>query len=472
MSLTATYDDANARVTLSVSGAPAGTPAVRIQRSTNQTNWTDVRGATALPLVGGAASVEDYEYTAGVPNYYRTMYTSTAAVSFVGSGSGSTGDFGTRTPGAPSNVQPGDVVYLMASVGGNTAAAPVVPSGWTTVIDGGQVKIFARTWQTGDTMPSVTYTGGATGNPTAAQAAAFRGVGLQPVVKRTLATASTQNVPWAPISVPELDSCAVVVAIWKDSTESGHALPTIAGLSTTNLGGTVASSPGAGVDQFWAAVFPTAPLAVSAGTAGVSGGTVTDAKAFTFALGPLNSQPVDSASVTPNQTLFWLKSPLRPFLNKAVTPIALDDLSRTGRLGVFDVIGRSLPIGVTDLMSGYSSTITFRATDKTEADDLDAMVQTGEVLLLAPPSPDATIPQMYVVPGGMARQRVANTSAVRYIQVPITQVAAPDPTLAAVQATWQTVVNTYTDWSDLIADRPTWADLLLLIGSASDVITN
>lgn len=178
-----------------------------------------------------------------------------------------------------------------------------------------------------------------------------------------------------------------------------------------------------------------------------------------------------TTSVTPDQTGVWLKNPLRPFLNRPVTVIDFADVTRESRSGLFDVIGRTLAIARTDLMSGRSTTVTMRVTDQSDADDLDGLIAVGEVLLLQPPGGSA-VPTMYAVPFGYARARVAQTSAVRRFPLPLTECVMPDLSLAAVQSTWQTVVNTYATWADLIAAKATWNDVLQLVGSAEDVITS
>jgi hypothetical protein len=181
--------------------------------------------------------------------------------------------------------------------------------------------------------------------------------------------------------------------------------------------------------------------------------------------------PSTTTSVVPIQTGCWLKNPLRPFLNRKVTVIGIGDVTRQSRSGLFDIIGRTLPVAVTDLMSGRSTMLTIRATDPAEAVDVDDMVAVGEVLFLQPPLGSA-VPTMYALPGGATAQRVANTSSARYLPVGLTECAIPDLTLAAVQSTWQTVVNTYATWADLIAAKATWSDVLQLVGSAEDVITS
>jgi hypothetical protein len=150
----------------------------------------------------------------------------------------------------------------------------------------------------------------------------------------------------------------------------------------------------------------------------------------------------------------------------------MDDITRTSRSGVFDVIGRTLAVAVTDLQSGRSTTLTMRVTNATDADDFDGMVAVGEVLLVQPPEPGSPVPTMYAVPGGVTRQRVANTSAVRRFPLGLTEVATPDLTLAAVQSTWVTVTNTYATWADLVAAKSSWTAVLQLVGTAGDVITS
>jgi hypothetical protein len=178
-----------------------------------------------------------------------------------------------------------------------------------------------------------------------------------------------------------------------------------------------------------------------------------------------------TTSITPDQTGVWLKNPTRPFLNRKVTVIDFTDVTRESRSGLFDVIGRTLAIGRTDLMSGRSTTVTMRVTDQSDADDLDGLIAVGEVLFLQPPGASA-LPTMYAVPFGYGRQRVAQTSSVRRFPLPLTECVMPDLSLAAVQSTWQTVINAYSTWADLIAAKATWNDVLQLVGSAEDVITS
>jgi len=48
-------------------------PAVTVERSTDQVRWTTVRGGAALTPVNGAISLDDYEFTPDVRNFYRVL---------------------------------------------------------------------------------------------------------------------------------------------------------------------------------------------------------------------------------------------------------------------------------------------------------------------------------------------------------------------------------------------------------------
>lgn len=63
-----------ARVQIALSNLPNGT--VRVERSTNQLLWHTVRGGVALPIVAGAAALDDYEFAWDVENHYRLIGTS------------------------------------------------------------------------------------------------------------------------------------------------------------------------------------------------------------------------------------------------------------------------------------------------------------------------------------------------------------------------------------------------------------
>lgn len=92
---------------------------------------------------------------------------------YIGSGAGVSGNNTSVTPAAPTGVAAGDLVLISAGIRG--AAAKVrTPTGWKTLVQNENLSLMGRIWTYGDTMPLVTFQGGAAGNTTLAQAHAFR----------------------------------------------------------------------------------------------------------------------------------------------------------------------------------------------------------------------------------------------------------------------------------------------------------
>jgi hypothetical protein len=62
------------RVRIAISGYPNG--AVTVERSINQLWWVTVQGGVALPVVAGAAQLDDYYWPDAVENFYRVSQAS------------------------------------------------------------------------------------------------------------------------------------------------------------------------------------------------------------------------------------------------------------------------------------------------------------------------------------------------------------------------------------------------------------
>jgi len=69
--LTLVYNDTLARVEITGSGI-GGITVVKLERSTDQAHWSTVRGGVAIQVnSSGGFTLNDYEFTNGVTNYYR-----------------------------------------------------------------------------------------------------------------------------------------------------------------------------------------------------------------------------------------------------------------------------------------------------------------------------------------------------------------------------------------------------------------
>lgn len=165
----------------------------------------------------------------------------------------------------------------------------------------------------------------------------------------------------------------------------------------------------------------------------------------------------------------WLKSLARPFLNREVWVMDVSDVEREARNGVFPIVGRSLPIAISDVRLGREFTLNILRETAEDADDLDYLLASGDTLFLHAP-PDFPVPSLYAVAGRTTKAHPVKGDPLRTYAVPMLECVAPGPDVAGSIGTWQTVINTYATWSDLIAAKATWADVLTLIGEPSEVI--
>lgn len=466
MSLTATYNNTSAKVTVAIASAPANALTALIQRSPDQITWTTVRGATALPLSGSAASIDDYEFSDSVVNYYQAIYQDTTAPTYVASGTVATttsvGSTVSVTPALPAGVVDGQTVFLMFSCTKVTAVLSAVTAGWTYIGNVGEFFLYGAPWFSGIVAPTATYTSVASGDVTVGKTFSYRNASVSPAAISPASVASSVTIPY-PGSIAVGAGKGFTIA-WSQSTNTS-VTPT----ATTNDHGTGYSLLG-----YQAVTEPQA-----SGNIVLTGGSAALGETLSVSLnidGTLTT--VDTGSVTPTLTSAWIKNPLRPYLNRAVNIVGVADVTRDSRTGVFPVIARTLPVAVTDLFGGRSTTLTVRCPDRTTTDDLESCLLTGETLYFQAPK-GAVAPTGYFVVGvtngsatPITRQRPANTGVARYLQLPVTEVAQPSPVIAATLSSWQTVISTYATWSAVIAAQASWTTLLQLVGSPTDVITS
>jgi hypothetical protein len=155
----------------------------------------------------------------------------------------------------------------------------------------------------------------------------------------------------------------------------------------------------------------------------------------------------------------WLKFIVQPALNQQIQLIDWGEIARTGRTTLYDVVGRTDPVAVTDVHSSRRITVTLRTSTNTEADRLDDALSQGRPLFLHVPDPLA-LPSMYAVAGDYAASRPSKTTSVRFWQVSLIEVAPPPASAVAPTTTWQNIVDAYATWQDVINAFPTWQDVV------------
>jgi hypothetical protein len=166
----------------------------------------------------------------------------------------------------------------------------------------------------------------------------------------------------------------------------------------------------------------------------------------------------------------WLKFPARPFLNRRVTVTDYGPITRAARAGVFDIVGRNLPVAVTDVRGSRRCELELMSITSAEADDLDLALASGDVIFLHTPA-GCPVPGMYAVAGELTQARRSHRGVRRYTTLPLTETAAPAPEVVGPAATCQTLVNLYATCANVVDAFATCADLLAeLVGDTSEVI--
>lgn len=457
MTLATSYSSVSGGVTITASSAPSAAQTAYFQRSLDGVTWTDVRGGQSVAIVSGSASVVDYEFQANTTNIYRVNWIDSTAVTVRSAGAVSRGNNTSLTPAMPAGVSVGDLVILTAAIN-NTSATVNTPTGYTLVGDMGNLRVFIRRYATGDTAPTVSFTGGATGNDTQAFLYCIRNASatLASTVV-TLSNASAQNVAWPGITMP---SGSVVGALfaWKGSSSTSWSpTPSVFDSSTSGTGSTLAE------------IGLTATLA--SGSFTVTGGVAAVSKVMAFYYAKASYVTQETINYVDNHTDIWLVHPTRPYLNRSVLVYDYSDIQRKARVGLYSVIGRTYEVAVTDVKQGRAFTVSITTSTRQAETDLDLTLALGEPIYLRTPLGGA-IPSIYAAIGDQAVKRPSYTHPRRYFELPLTEVAAPDPTLVPNNSTWQDIINTYSTWSTLIAAKATWADVLATLGTPQSTIVS
>lgn len=171
------------------------------------------------------------------------------------------------------------------------------------------------------------------------------------------------------------------------------------------------------------------------------------------------------ATVVPALDRIRLVFPLRPYLSRDVTVTAWSDVTRPARGTVLEVLGRRAPVALTEVRGSRRFDLTVVTEDPAAADALELALSFGDVVLLQTP-PGCVVPgPLYAFVGDAATARRTARGARRYLTLPLTEVAAPDPALAGSSITCLGVLGAYATCADLLA---AFDSVLSLLQSVSD----
>lgn len=179
-----------------------------------------------------------------------------------------------------------------------------------------------------------------------------------------------------------------------------------------------------------------------------------------------------TAAVTPVQVGVWLKSITYPLFNRELECVDWQELERESRTAFFDIKGRHEILGIADVGSSATFSLTFISYSKAENRAIVALLTYGGLMLLQPPGDDedeecptaySGTPEGYVMAGNSVQSRTVYGKPIWLWTVQFTRVAPSDaaailPTtitwtqlweLIGPDGTWETVWATWSTWQEL-----------------------
>lgn len=154
----------------------------------------------------------------------------------------------------------------------------------------------------------------------------------------------------------------------------------------------------------------------------------------------------------------WIKFIAAPHLNRKIKLTGWSPISRASRNATYDVKGRTTPVVVTDVHSSRQVEIQVRTADIEETDRLDAALQQGYAIFLHTCSGTA-LPSMYAAVGQYEWVSPTPRSKAGQWRIPLTEVAAPPPSVVGASTTWEAVLTQYGTWAELLDAAATWQEI-------------
>jgi hypothetical protein len=185
-----------------------------------------------------------------------------------------------------------------------------------------------------------------------------------------------------------------------------------------------------------------------------------------------------TASVTPVQEGVWLKSIAYPLFNRQLECVDWEELERSSRTAFFDIKGRHPILGIADVGSTATFTLTFISYSRAENQAIVALLTYGGLMLLQPPGDDEAedcpvaysgIPEGYVMSGDYTQSRTVYGKPLWLWTVTFTQVAPSDgDAIVPAMITWTqlwALIGPDGTWEDVWALWSSWQEIWLTPGN-------
>lgn len=468
------------RVALAVSDRPDGT--VLVERSAQAAfNLADtVRGAVALPVSGGVATLDDHEYHEGVATHYRVTPVDPPAGLLL---TGVSGDYASTPDAAVLDIT-GDL-DLRGELTRPTWDGPFVRVVGKWAESTNQRSYSLAINQTGFLRLNWSVDGSATiTRLSTVDLLSTVAPGGRLAIRATLDvnngasghtvifyTAASLAGPWAQLGT-------TVVTAGTTSVFSGSALLEVGsrdGGTADLLTGTVhAVQVRSGIDGTMVAN-PDFTVQDHRDT------SFADAAGRTWAVnGDAEINTAETGSIiASNNGLVILKSVRYPAQNIVVTVADYGDVEHDDRSAAFPIAGRALPTGVGELHGGRDHLLVLSTDVQAAQDHLDLMYRTGHVFYLQVPTVAAPrMPGNVQLPGSMyvqiGRPRKTRLSGVETIYhhtaLPLREVTPPGPDVVGTTLTIAGLVELHGTITSVWAAYPSIRDLWDEIGSLDSLV--
>jgi hypothetical protein len=155
----------------------------------------------------------------------------------------------------------------------------------------------------------------------------------------------------------------------------------------------------------------------------------------------------------------WLKFIVQPALNQQVQLIDWSEIARPTRVTLYDVVGRTDPVAVTDVHGSRRVTVTLRTSTNDEADRLDDALSQGRPLFLHVPA-ERRAAQPVRGRGRLRGRPALQDDLGALLAGGLIEVSPPPSSAMPPPTTWQNILDSYATWQDVIDAFPTWQDVV------------
>jgi hypothetical protein len=456
MTIAATYMSDLSRVRVTFSGYSGDADYAKVERTVDGITWVTVRGGDTVPITAGAGKVDDYEFVAGVLNTYRVTAIDAATPAALAGWTNAVGVNASVAPAIPAGIAAGNLMVLVASIRNSGAGVPVTPAGWTPMLVAGNVGVYGRLYVPGDTAPTCAFTGGVANADTIAMIFPFTNLSLTPSATLGQLNGSAQNIASPAFSTTGTVSMMIGLG-WKQDDWTPGTVVALPGFAHGGERVTTTGDDAAMIFDY--RIITNGPLSVGASLFGITGGGAAISRTLMVALPVRPFTDQETTTVTPSPTSVWIKNPSRPSVNTPVTVTGWGDITRPDRGTEHDVVNRTLPVAVTDVMGSRRFPLTITTATLGEAADMDQKLATGEPVFIQAPSAACPVPTLYAVIKGVNQAKHSQRTRRRFFELPLVEVAAPGSTVYGDTYTYNDVLADYASYNTVLSGNTSYSQL-------------